>query len=698
MFRLQAASLFFIASVWAAPTLPVSPQDSNTVNARDSSLHRDSLAVKAPDSSAHIHRRPVHYRWPVDTWQTNCRVPEETATDCWRSSPEWDVQETGFPGIRSRTLSLSSLEPAPIEPFYQPALAASPYGIGGYIPFDRADEVGRLAEVWTPVLPVDTPITSLHWTRGALGLNQFTVDLRRMVGKSAYFGLQVHSDAADSGYYQYVFSVHQPYLSGWGIPALKRDSASLVIQDTSDAIDVTEIRPRLGFWLDSQTVVEAFADWMENKSSMANPTNPLRNDSTQLLYPAAFSATTAGFVAARASENYMTRVTVWHSDWTRDLYPRETDSAIDFSEVSSGSLNKLQAEWSALQVPGQPRAELNVENDLQENSYWLNGANGSGAASQAWGNQGNLALETRPSLGNLSFALNSDAEWRQRPDNVQEWLGGADGRAELALPADFTVTGSAGWKREGAPEDSLFRWEPALGLYPSTGLKPRTDLHLQAGGAWQGSWLGFGASWEQHDYGDNWLPRVLPDPNVCSASSEYSGEAETLCPDGSRVPDSLALALVNYHREIRDLLHLSFLLRLGNWQLSLLNTYLLRNAVSDTTRLAFAQVNRQIPQQIYKGQLLWRRRLLDGKLGLQTQWDWEWTSTRYVYGSDMDGYSRPLKLDEYLDLDFTARMEIKTFLLYFRAMNLNHDRYATEPGVHPPGVNFRFGIDWRLLD
>jgi hypothetical protein len=41
-------------------------------------------------------------------------------------------------------------------------------------------------------------------------------------------------------------------------------------------------------------------------------------------------------------------------------------------------------------------------------------------------------------------------------------------------------------------------------------------------------------------------------------------------------------------------------------------------------------------------------------------------------------------------------MEIKSFLLYFRAMNLYHDRYATEPGVHPPGVNFRFGVDWRL--
>ena len=32
----------------------------------------------------------------------------------------------------------------------------------------------------------------------------------------------------------------------------------------------------------------------------------------------------------------------------------------------------------------------------------------------------------------------------------------------------------------------------------------------------------------------------------------------------------------------------------------------------------------------------------------------------------------------------------------FKGVNFNHDRYATEPGVHPPGVNFRFGIDWTL--
>jgi hypothetical protein len=99
---------------------------------------------------------------------------------------------------------------------------------------------------------------------------------------------------------------------------------------------------------------------------------------------------------------------------------------------------------------------------------------------------------------------------------------------------------------------------------------------------------------------------------------------------------------------------------------------------------------------VTKGQLLWKRRVLDGKLGLRTQWDWEWFSERYAFASDLDGTARAIKLDEYLALDFMASMEIRAFLLYFRAMNLNHDRYATEPGVHPPGINFRFGVDWKI--
>jgi hypothetical protein len=206
--------------------------------------------------------------------------------------------EIGFPGARASVLSLSSLEPEVPEAFFQAATEESPYGLGGQLPFQKIDARGVPREKWSPLAAVDTPITALHWTRGALGLNQFTLQLLRMVGNRAYLGLQYHSDKADSQFYDYAFNVHQPYLSGWGILGqlhgpMDRDSASLVIQDTSHNISATHLRPRLGFWLGPNTVAEAFADWSKNTSSLARPTNPAQNDTTQSLYPASLSAFTS---------------------------------------------------------------------------------------------------------------------------------------------------------------------------------------------------------------------------------------------------------------------------------------------------------------------------------------------------------------------------------------------------------------------
>ncbi len=663
----------------AASSLPDSTATDSTTK---SSSVKDTTAKKVPVK--------VIYQWPADSSETVCREPLESAVDCWRHSTRWAGQEIGFPGTRSRTLSLSSFEPAGVQSFFQPTLSLSPYGTGGFIPFDRVDEREGITEVWSPVLPVDTPVTSLHWTRGAFYMNQFTLNLRRMVGKRAYLGFQMHSDKSESKFYEYSFNVHQPYLSGWGIPPLRRDSSALVINDTSHSVHASELRPRLGFWLDNHTVVEIFSDWLDNTSSLTNPGNRNASDSAQLLYPASFSAWTLGAVAARATAAHQMRLSLTHSEWERDLAPHG-DSAARYVENATGTRERIEALWSPLSLPGKLSFDANAEMDSHEYGK---------------GNTEALAIHSRPTWNMIGLQLEGNATRRQRPGDKLEWLGGADGDLKTDLPYGFSATAGAGWKKEGAGDDTLFRLQPAMGLYPNLNLKPRTDLHLQAGGEWETHWpvdFGLGASWERHAYGDNWLPRILPENNIClhTDSTRFPTEREPLCPDTGprtgRMPDSLALALVNYHEELRDLVHLSMLLRLGHWELSLLHTYLIGNSVKDP-RLGFTEKNTLLPNRIYKGRLLWRRTLLDRKLGVQTQWDWEWFAARSAWAADLDGASRPVKLDEYLALDFTARMEIKTFMLYFRAMNLWHDRYATEAGVHPPGVNFRFGIDWRLFN
>ncbi len=709
-----AAGAFAVALSAAVPhpadSLPVKaempPADSAGHGARDTltpgaTAKSDSLPAAgksdslkaAADSAVH----PFAPTWPADSTDLVCRDPLEVPEDCWRTSLHWADQDIGFPGARAGLVSLASLEQAAPQSFYQPALAASPYRWGGSLPWDRVDTLGRLEEVWTPVLPVDTPVTSIHWMRGALGTNQFTLNLRRMVGNRAYLALQFHSDQSDSGYYNYSFNVHQPYLSGWGFLGqiyhpIKRDSASLVISDTAQGIDAQELRPRLGFWIDSQTVVEAFADWLHNASSLTMPTNAADNDSNQLLYPASFSLFTAGGVAAHRSASALWRLGVWNSTWDRSLQPVVYDSA----ESASGTQDRAQGEVVSQTLPGRPRARVTLVSNREDGALRLHGA-GDALAANAWGDSESLDFDAHPRTGPVAATLRAGGGRRSRPDGKTEWLGGADGDLHWDLPVHFQLTAGTGWRREGAPEDWLFRWDPELDLYPNPDLRPRSDWSSHVGTAWNGSRLGVGASWDRNRYGDNWLPRVLPRADFCAHSdaSDYPLESQPLCPDGNNVPDSLALQRVNYAEETRDVVHLSLYFLLGRWKLSLDNTYLLNDALRDP-HLGVAQRDLEFPDRIFKGQLFWHRKLIDDRMDLQTEWDWEWFATRYAFASIGDGLSEPLKLDEYLVLDFTARMQIKSFVFYFRAMNFNHDRYATEPGVHPPGVNFRFGIDWTL--
>jgi hypothetical protein len=643
---------------------------------------RRALRQPAPDST---------WRWPANPRAAACSGPLETVMDCWRDSPRVALQQTGFPGIRAGALDLRSLEPARVHSFYQPGMRESQYRTGGQTPFASYEEGlnGDAAENWAPVQPLDTPLTDIHWTRGALFLNQFTFSLDRMVGNRAYLGFDYHSDGSESVFYEYPFNVHQPYLGGLG-----RDSASLVIQDTSHFIKVRQVRPRLGFWLNARTVLEVHGDFFLNRTSMVRPTNPATRDSLQSLYAASFSASAFGAILAHSTDAYIVSASAQHASWGRRLSP----GGLPARESASGLVDRARVEWSAPKAWGLPRASLEVENTIHENTFRLSGADTSTPLSaSARGDVERLRLEGRPDWGPVTLDLQGEGARRARADGVVEWLGGGDAEASLDLPLGFEAKATAGAHREGAPEDWLFRWAPALGLYPNAGLAPRDAWRYGASAGWKSRHLGFGAGWDRNLFHGNWLTRVLPSADPCSVdSTSYAGlSPEQVCPDFVSTPDSLALARVNYDREQRDLAHVSMYLALGNWKLSLLHTRLLDNSVRDA-RLGFEARNREIPADVTKGQLLWKRRVLDGKLGLRTQWDWEWFSERYVFASDLDGTARAIKLDEYLALDFMASMEIRSFLLYFRAMNLNHDRYAAEPGVHPPGINFRFGVDWRI--
>jgi hypothetical protein len=283
-----------------------------------------------------------------------------------------------------------------------------------------------------------------------------------------------------------------------------------------------------------------------------------------------------------------------------------------------------------------------------------------------------------------------------RMDNSIEWLPQGAASLSADLPLGFAAEAGVDYETREPDWEVLYRSNPALLRHASPGLAPREDLGYRGEVAWTLPFLRLGAGAAYHTSSEAWLPGVLPSPDACAALADSAYAYGVPCA-GILLPDSLALGLRNWDALRRFSWHMLLGFDLGNWSLDLRNRFLLLSEAEDAA-VDMAFEDRTVPARIFKGDLGWKRDLLDGRLQVAVGWGWEWFSTRYAWVPDLRGRSAARKLDEYLALDFGASMRIKTFLLFFRGMNFNHDRYATEPGVHPPGVNFRFGVDWTLTN
>jgi hypothetical protein len=112
-----------------------------------------------------------------------------------------------------------------------------------------------------------------------------------------------------------------------------------------------------------------------------------------------------------------------------------------------------------------------------------------------------------------------------------------------------------------------------------------------------------------------------------------------------------------------------------------------------------ASENPLVPSRYYKGTVLWKNRFVQDRLGVSVRFDAEWFGDRADYGIARDGeHAALVRLPHYLALNFEAKMQISSFELYTRIHNLNHSIYFPETGYAPPGVSFRYGIRWMLMD
>ena len=625
-----------------------------------------------------------------------CRGAVETLAECWRRNPRLANQEIGFPGARGWSLSLTTLEPAPFQSVFFPGWNRSPYLSGGIMPVDRyalrepGGDVRGVEEIWAPVMPLDTPVTSLRWGRGALALNAFHLKLRRMLSDRAYMNLDYFSASGDSQNYDYQFQVHQPYLGGWGFLGqiygpIDRDSLSLVITDTSHAIRARHFRPRVGFWLDGNQVLEFFLDGVKNTTSLTFPRAPGTSpapgpaDSGQSLMPASFSSYTPGVVYSRNGGAYASQWEAAYSSLSKSaLGANGLDVGPEQVEDLEGDLFRTRGAVALTALPGRPLLSGEALSETWNGSLFLGGPGV--RFTRGWSDREAVAARWQPRWEGLGFDVDAGLARQSRMDNRTFWLERYALATRLNLPLGFGAHAGAASERQDPDWERLYRLNPALLLFPNADLEPRTDQSWRGSLVWNASVVTVESGADFRIIRDSWLPRALPGRG-----------------DSGSVADSLALALRNYRSEERDSWHLGLGLNLGRWTLGLENRFLLKSRVEDGD-LASSVANLQLPERIFKGNLGWRRSLVENRLKVALGWDWEWISGRRAWAPDLQGESHLIKLDEYLALDFMASMQIKTFLLYFKTMNLNHDRYATEPGVHPPGLNFRFGVDWTLLN
>lgn len=663
---------------------------------------------------------PVYRFTPPKPPQIACREAAEILVECTRGHLQVTGVPQGFPGTPAKLYGIGLFEAVGWHSPYQADRSGSsgqapsgllPHALGGLRLPDSVSFVGpsfalqALAETWTPKAPLDTPLTRLRWQRGALAFNQFQVDLDRALVGGSYVGLTYTSFSADSQLFDYTFNVTQPYLSGWGIlgqlySPIDRDSASLVLTGISPKVEANHFRPRLGLWLDTNQVVEVFYDRTRNRTNLGLPSGEGRLDSTFAPYAALSSTDAFGVLygGALAGTPHLSHTLQFvHSAGQSERY------AIDTSSAGAAANRNLDALTDRLIWEGvYRRQDLEVTLALRSESEILEGrlpALGSEPGQTAWRDQQALGMNLQSKQW-LDVKAGLGLKRESRATDRVVFLPEVYGEADRALPWGFGLNLGALARRSDPDPMLLLRDEPTQNYLASPELDPRFEWGGQGRLRWQrgvfGLYGGAEAFWMQ----DPWAPAVMPNPSVCGQLAEglYSGIADARCTDTATVSDTLAARWRNYASQERLQALIGLHAGLGNWRLWLENRYLIYDRLEDSDYLSAANDLTTTPARLFRGQILWTRRLISERMRLRLEWNWEWMSRRHAWAHHLNGTATSVKLDEYLMLDFYAGMRIKTFTLHFRAQNMNHDRYAPEPGVHPVGVNFRFGVDWSMFN
>lgn len=565
---------------------------------------------------------------------------------------------------------------------------------------------------------LDTPVTRLDWQRTAFTGNSLRLDFQRSLVDSLFLDLGVVTHSTDStGNYRYQDITHQPYLG-----TMKRDSSSVPLSGRNLAFDTFLMHPRLV--------------WHTARFSLGASLTSLhvRNDVTTRhgTIPDSVDAWSQGFV----KEPYTVRSTLdgigleaalhfspqwnatfWHQITSIGNHWTGTPSVMYGVESRTVRLPKDTLDNIVL-----PARDTTVYDTLQSSPiFWERSEMHTGEVSIGFPQlHGAMVLQYESRIftewRDTSFRDRTGEHWEDRQlgyvqwaDTLQSTHARYQGRLQLGMQRNSSILDHE-------------EFEPAVSAQASTLLRSRVELsgalrrHQRFPDAEE---LWFNRTGriqfanpklllESHEAAEAQFAYLRPSFSYgISVRDERTEDGIRpgwmTQPNAQILSDTAAFRWVNV-RGMNNLLWRCFGgFRLGNWELWMERESVLHRKLTLSNGKSYSQIP-DAPSRTYKGTVLWSKAIVNGKMLLDIRWDFEWMGPRQDFALVETGVLQKQEQAERIDmphqlvLNFESRMTIQSFSLYARIDNLNHTKLEPAAGYTPPGVTFRYGIQWDFKD
>jgi len=516
--------------------------------------------------------------------------------------------------------------------------------------------------------PIDTPITELLWERYGLEGNAFRLEFNRLLLDSIVFslGLASHSSAKSDNFI-YSDIVHQLYVG-----TIKRDSSRVPFAGRNLSYNSFHFAPAIS--------------WIFPNSSLTTQFNYLfldNDDATQDF----FEKTTEGTFITFPQRPYNIKGSsgfyglIWNynflPDYNFSISHRFASQEFDFSKLDSTRayfLQKPSESYKGQSGEGEisHKSFLNPSVKVKYEYLWGKSYLPDTSVVSPYQDRQLLMLGINDTLWRFAFkgesGLQRNASAFDSVDFAQALFVGLT----LSLPRHLSLSGyyQKDTRFPDIHETHIFRVGRLA--FPNEELKAEKRQRFEMNLEYKLSkYFFYITGYKYEESVNSILPYwVIQDPRKLNP-----------------MPVDSAFKLGNAQILWNNELFWRLGFELGNWRFYAEQGKSIRRISIINT-----------PTRYYKGMVYWSNRFVEERLKVSVQFDADWFGSRWDYGLENDTLATPIRLSNYLSLNFKSSMQIQNFTIYSKIENMNHSLIEPEAGYAPPGIRFAYGIEWMLGD